>query len=69
VRFFEAIFGLTARLITILIFLLVVALLAGAAVLDDAASGAIKLALLPVKLIDWLITLSGQIDFGALFKK
>jgi len=56
-EFFGRIFGLTATLIAAAMFLLVVAIFAAAGLLDEAGRALIALMLLPVKLVDFLITL------------
>jgi hypothetical protein len=65
--FFESIFGLTGRLIGALILLLGVALLARYGMLGDVARALLALVLLPVKLVDFLITIGTEAAKGGLF--
>jgi hypothetical protein len=66
-EFFGRIFGLTATLISALIMLLVVALLARYGMLGDVARALLALVLLPVKLVDFLITMGNEAVRGGLF--
>jgi len=65
--FFESIFSLTGKLISALILILVVALVAKAGLMGDAARALLALMLLPVKLVDFLITVGTEASRGGLF--
>lgn len=66
-EFFGRVFGLTTTLIGALIMLLVVALLARYGMLGDVAGALLQLMLLPVKLVDFLITVGTEASKGGLF--
>lgn len=65
--FFDSIFSLTGRLIGALILLLVAALLARYGLIDDMAKALLALVLLPVKLVDFFITVGTEALKSGLF--
>jgi len=66
-EFFGRIFGLTTTMILAVMFLITVGILAAAGLLDEAARGAIQLALLPVQIIGFLIELGRAIISSGVF--
>lgn len=60
-------FGLTAIIISAMIFLIVVALLARSGQLDEAASAIVQILLIPVKVVGVFVDIVSSLASGDLF--
>lgn len=61
-------FGLTAIIISAMIFLIVVALLARSGQLDEAAGAVVQILLIPVKVVNVFVDIVSSLASGDLFK-